>query len=289
MAPPRRATARTAALPARRVAAPRRRSTAAAAVAALAPGRLRAARARRRRLRRLARQTSVFALRDVEVARRLAARCRRRCGEALAPELGRSLVALDGGDVEGGSPRVPACSRVRYDRAFPHTLRVVVTPERAVLAAPPRQGRLGRLAPAAACCARSRTRASARCRGSGCRRTRPSRSDELLAPDERRAAAAALAPLAGARSRRASGAVRAKDAELTLVLRSGLELRLGDAGDLRLKLAVARADPPAPGRRHVARTTSTSACRSARSSAGRTLKSKVKLEGYAGRGRGLSH
>ena len=34
--------------------------------------------------------------------------------------------------------------------------------------------------------------------------------------------------------------VRATDKELTLVLRSGLELRLGDAGDLRLKLAVAR-------------------------------------------------
>ena len=34
--------------------------------------------------------------------------------------------------------------------------------------------------------------------------------------------------------------MRATDKELTLVLRSGLELRLGDAGDLRLKLAVAR-------------------------------------------------
>ena len=30
------------------------------------------------------------------------------------------------------------------------------------------------------------------------------------------------------------------DKELTLVLHSGLEVRLGDAGDLRLKLAVAR-------------------------------------------------
>ena len=38
--------------------------------------------------------------------------------------------------------------------------------------------------------------------------------------------------------------------ELTLVLRSGLEVRLGDRRDLRLKLAVARRDPPAaPGRR----------------------------------------
>jgi hypothetical protein len=34
--------------------------------------------------------------------------------------------------------------------------------------------------------------------------------------------------------------VRATPTELTLVLRSGLEVRLGDSGDLRLKLAIAR-------------------------------------------------
>jgi hypothetical protein len=35
-------------------------------------------------------------------------------------------------------------------------------------------------------------------------------------------------------------AVSAAPGVLTFVLRSGIELRLGDAGDLRLKLAVAR-------------------------------------------------
>jgi hypothetical protein len=34
--------------------------------------------------------------------------------------------------------------------------------------------------------------------------------------------------------------VRERGSELTFVLRSGLEVRLGDLGDLRLKLAIAR-------------------------------------------------
>ena len=62
----------------------------------------------------------------------------------------------------------------------------------------------------------------------------------MLAPESGGIAATALAPLAGIAFPARVRAVRAKEAELTLVLRSGLELRLGDVGDLRLKLAVAR-------------------------------------------------
>ena len=58
-----------------------------------------------------------------------------------------------------------------------------------------------------------------------------------------------LAPLAAGDFPGARATVRAKDRELTLVLRSGVELRLGDAGDLRLKLAVARRILLAAGRR----------------------------------------
>ena len=55
------------------------------------------------------------------------------------------------------------------------------------------------------------------------------------------AAAAALAPLAtGASLPGGVRFVRATKTELTLVMRSGLEIRLGDIGDLRLKLAIAR-------------------------------------------------
>jgi hypothetical protein len=53
-------------------------------------------------------------------------------------------------------------------------------------------------------------------------------------------AAAALAPLAGRRFPGGIGAVRTRPGDLTLVLRTGTEVRLGDPGDLRLKYAIAR-------------------------------------------------
>jgi hypothetical protein len=53
-------------------------------------------------------------------------------------------------------------------------------------------------------------------------------------------AARALAPLIWVRFPAHVSAVSVGDDELTLVLRSGLQLRLGDAGDLKLKLAIAR-------------------------------------------------
>jgi hypothetical protein len=53
-------------------------------------------------------------------------------------------------------------------------------------------------------------------------------------------AVAAVAPLAEEPLPRAVTSVLATDEGLTLVLRSGLELRLGDASDLPLKLEVAR-------------------------------------------------
>jgi hypothetical protein len=53
-------------------------------------------------------------------------------------------------------------------------------------------------------------------------------------------AAAALAPLAGARFPGGVHVVRTRPGDLTLVLRTGVEIRLGDPGDLRLKYAIAR-------------------------------------------------
>jgi hypothetical protein len=50
----------------------------------------------------------------------------------------------------------------------------------------------------------------------------------------------AVTPLAGGRFPGRVGAVRTTRGELTLRLRSGLEIRLGDAADADLKLAVAR-------------------------------------------------
>ena len=67
------------------------------------------------------------------------------------------------------------------------------------------------------------------------------RPSALPAP-MRRSISAASTPASRARAATTSGvrSVRVSDAELTLVLCTGLEIRLGDPGDLRLKLTIAR-------------------------------------------------
>src|SRR5207244_12206942 len=62
----------------------------------------------------------------------------------------------------------------------------------------------------------------------------------ILGPHDGGLAAAALAPLAGSRFPAHVLFVRADAQGLTLILRSRFEVRLGDAGDLRLKYAIAR-------------------------------------------------
>jgi hypothetical protein len=59
-------------------------------------------------------------------------------------------------------------------------------------------------------------------------------------PRQLAAAATALAPLQGATLPGGVSAVRVGKDTLTLALGGGLEVRLGDPGDLRLKLAIAR-------------------------------------------------
>ena len=85
-----------------------------------------------------------------------------------------------------------------------------------------------------------RGRAAAACRGSGSARDVDVRVGESLRGPQRRAVAA-VAPLVeqSASRRRSTPSSSARD-ELTLVLRSGIELRLGDTTDLAVKLEVAR-------------------------------------------------
>ena len=59
---------------------------------------------------------------------------------------------------------------------------------------------------------------------------------------------AALAPLRPLRVGADVRQVRTGDGELTLLLGSGTEIRLGDSGDLRLKLAIAKQLLPRDGR-----------------------------------------
>jgi cell division protein FtsQ len=185
-----------------------------------------------------ARETSVFAVRDLEVAGgspRVKAEVRR----ALAPELGRSLVRVDGDELERRLAAVPDVLSIRFDRAFPHTLRVVVRPERPALLL--RRGAEGWVVSARGRVLRPvrNTRLSSLPR-TWVPRNATVRVGELLQPESGGLAAAALAPLAGSRFPGRIHVVRAGKGELTLVLRSGAEVRLGDTGDLRLKLAIAR-------------------------------------------------
>ncbi len=160
--------------------------------------------------------------------------------KALAPELGRSLLAVSGSDGLTAAPQsIPDVVSVRFDRSFPHTLQVTVTPERAVLLL--RQGTTSWVVSA---------------RGRVMRRLAdPKRSSPPAAVDPKRIpvtvgetlprldgalAAAAVAPDRPAcLSRRRPDASSATASSLTLVL--GRAPRSGSAtsANLGLKLAIA--------------------------------------------------
>ena len=78
-----------------------------------------------------ARETPVFALRTVEVEG-APANVRRAIVQSLEGTRGTSLVSLDGDAVVQRLEALPSVQSVTYDRAFPHTLRLVVVPEKPV-------------------------------------------------------------------------------------------------------------------------------------------------------------
>ncbi len=189
-----------------------------------------------------ARETSVFAVRSVEVrgARpAVAAQVERE----LAPALGQSLLALDLTRLRHRAEALPTVLAVSFDRAFPYTLNIVVTPERPVAVA--RQGAGSWLLSA-----RGRVMGEL---DRGARRGLPrlwlKRDVKIevgaLLTGETASAVRAVAPLARTPLPGRVSLVRVTPDELTLVQRSGLEVRLGDASDLALKLAVARRILPA--------------------------------------------
>jgi cell division protein FtsQ len=183
-----------------------------------------------------ARDTSVFAIRSIDVrgaSPAVAAQVR----TALAPLLGRHLVGLDGGAVEQRVEQLPWVARASYDRAFPHTLRVTVVSERPVAV-------LRRGGAAWLVSTRGRVLGAIHTDSHGAlpriwvARNAAVRPGGLLTDGRGALAARSLALAAGFpyRIRTASSL----PGSLTFVLASGLELRLGDPADLRLKLAVAR-------------------------------------------------
>jgi len=183
----------------------------------------------------LARETSLFAISRIDVSGgspRLASQVRR----ALAPLSGASLVGLDGGDVVRRVDALPTVVRATYDRAFPHTLRITVVPERpgAVLRRGPDswlvsvRGRVIERLPAHADAALPRVWVSGHT---------PVSIGETLDAQGVGAAARAVG-LAGAFASRIASASFA-DSSLVFHLRSGLELLLGDRAEIPLKVAVA--------------------------------------------------
>ena len=183
-----------------------------------------------------ARETGVFAVRTIDVAGAspgVATQVRR----ALTATRGTSLLEVDLDASLQAVEALPTIASARFDKAYPHTLRVVVVPEKAVAVI--RQGSDSYL-----------VSAGGRVIAGADRRDRPAlariwvkRSVELrpgvTTDGDLRTAVTAVAPLAGSRFPGRVSSVTATPDTLTLRLRSGLEVRLGDPLDIALKLAVA--------------------------------------------------
>jgi cell division protein FtsQ len=184
----------------------------------------------------VARQTSAFAIGRFDVTG-APADVQQQVRRVLAPLVGTNLLALDGSALARRAESLPTVVSIRFDRAFPHTLRIHVVPEVPVavlhrgnetwlLSA---RGRVVKRVPTGTYPALARVWV-------------PRKADvavgAFLAPDTGGTAARALA-LAARFPAHISTASLAHG-ELVLRLRSGLELRLGASTDVRLKLAIAR-------------------------------------------------
>jgi hypothetical protein len=184
-----------------------------------------------------ARETSVFAVERVEVLGgqpRVQTAVRR----ALRDERGTSLVRVDPEVLAAALvDRVPEVESATIDRAFPHTLAVRIRPEHAVAVlrrgggswVVSAHGRVLRPIPHGALLSLPRIWLG---------RGNVLEPGDHVDEESGARAVAALAPLVGYGLHPRT--VRASRDEVTLVLRTGVELRLGDTGDLRLKFAIAR-------------------------------------------------
>ena len=183
-----------------------------------------------------ARETGVFNVRTIDVkgaSPGVTAQVRR----VLASTRGTSLLKVDLAASLASVQALPTVASARFDRAYPHTLGVVIVPERPVAVV--RQG-----AGAYLLSANGRVMAIAQ------RHDRPAlariwvKRDVDLALGSKpegdlQTAISAVAPLVGSRFPGRVASVTVTPSSLILRLRSGLEVRLGDPLDVALKLAVA--------------------------------------------------
>ena len=186
----------------------------------------------------VARQSSLFAINTIEI-RGAPPGTAARVRHALEPFVGKSLVSLDGSAVVRDAEALPVVVSATYDRDFPHTLRVFVTPEEPTLVA--RSGRASWLVSASG---RVMLRVTRRAFPHLARLWVPSGTGLtpgafLEGPPAR--AMKAILPISHTPFAHQIATVRPLPGDLTIVLRSNLKLRLGPAVDLPVKLAVARA------------------------------------------------
>jgi POTRA domain-containing FtsQ-type protein len=185
----------------------------------------------------LAYSTPLFAVHDVVVHGAPPA-LERQVTRSTNDLLGRSLVSVDAGEVEGLLRAIPAVAGVSVDRAFPNTLVVRIAPERPVAVI--RSGTSAWLATGDGKIIRRIAVGTERsmprlwlARGATIRLG--GQIPAGLVPATQALAAAHAAGLGG----RVKG-VRTTGEELTLVLRHGTEIRLGRDADVGMKLVIAR-------------------------------------------------
>jgi cell division protein FtsQ len=180
--------------------------------------------------------TSVFAVDRVEVLGAPPA-VERQVERATADVVGRSLLAVDAQLVEDTVRALPSVVGASVDRSFPHTLVVRVQAERPVAVARRRDSAW--LVTGTAKVIREIEPGSL---GRFPRLWLPKGAGVRIGgslPANFAPATRALAALQEARIPRRVKGIRSSAGELTLVLKRGPEIRLGDPTDVRLKLAVA--------------------------------------------------
>jgi cell division protein FtsQ len=184
-----------------------------------------------------ARKTAVFAIEHIEVTGADPA-VTAKVQAALQPLAGTSLVGFGGDRANRRLVAVPEVALARYDRDFPHTLRVVVQAERPLAVI--RRGRDAWLVSARGRVLRELRAAPfpALPRVWVQREVEPSVGATI--DGNLGTALAALRAVRRAHSPLRVRTVRAEAGSLTLVLASGTVVLLGDAANLALKLAVAR-------------------------------------------------
>jgi cell division protein FtsQ len=183
-----------------------------------------------------ARETSLFAVREINVEG-VPAPLADRVRTTLAPLLGTSLVVFSSSAADRRLAAIPEIATARYDRDFPHTLRVLVHAEQPVAVL--RQGTDAWLVSASVRVLRELV---VRPYPPLPRIWIPRSVDATIGSTLgglQAEAVRAVTPLRRIGFPATVRTVVANEGELTLVVGSGLEVRLGDAGDLALKLAIA--------------------------------------------------